>query len=78
MNPLAEQVAKRRIDRPLAVEAAEAAKPLGDDLDSEVTFAAAVMAGVSAVFLAVVNDLQALGSERQLQALGDFLGDGAG
>ena len=78
MNPLAEQVAKRRIDRPLAVEAAEATKPLGDDLDGEVAFAAGVMAGVSAMFLAVVNDLQALGSERRVQALGDFLGDGAG
>ena len=78
MDPLAEQVAKRCVDRALPFEAAKAAEPLGDDLDGEVAFAAGVMAGVSAMFLAVVNDLQALGSERRVQALGDFLGYGAG
>ena len=48
------------------------------DLDGEMAFAAAVMAGMAAMLVAVVDHGETGGSERRAQALVDFGGDGSG
>ena len=58
--------------------AAHAGEGLGLDLDGEMAFAAAVVAGMAVVLGAVVDHGEAGGSERGAQALLDFGGDGAG
>jgi hypothetical protein len=78
VNALFEQVCERMIDRALPLDAAQACEGGRLDFDSEVTFAARVVAGVAAMFLAVVNDLEVRRAECLSETFGDFCGDGAG
>ena len=78
MDALAHQVAERGVDRALALEAAHAGELGRLDLDGEMAFAAAVVAGMAVMPGAVVDHGEAGGSERGAQALLDLGGDGSG
>src|SRR5258706_2724679 len=78
MDPLAGNVTQRGIDQALALEAGDPGEGLALDFDSEVRFAAAVVAGMAVVAGAVVDHVEPGGGESCGQQPGDFLGEGSG
>ena len=78
MDAVSEQIPKRRVDRPLALEPALACEGGRLDLDGEMAFAAAVVAGMAVVVGAVVDHLEPARRERRTQAFFDLAGDRAG
>ena len=77
MNAFGEQVGKQRIDRPLACNAALPLESGADDLDGEMRFALRMLAGMTGMVVAVVDDCEARRGEAFGKAAGDFAGDGA-
>lgn len=78
MHPLAHQFAKRGVDGALALDPILASEGLSLDHQREMAFAAAVVAGVAAVPVALVFQLEPDGMKRLRQAADDLGGDGAG
>src|SRR3712207_2822018 len=77
VDPLLEELGKRRIDRALPLKAVHARKLGRLDLDCEVAFAARVMAGMAAMLFAVVDYLELRRSECFGQTSCDLGGDWA-
>jgi hypothetical protein len=78
VDPLAHQVAERLVHFALPLEAVHAGEYLGLYLDGEMAFAAAVMPGMAAMAVAVVDYSKFVRSERLAKAFLDFRGDGSG
>lgn len=78
MDAFLQEIAERGIDGALAFEAGLAGEGGGFDDDGEMAFAAAVMAGMAAMPVAVVDHLEARRGEGGVEAGRDFGGDGAG
>ena len=78
MDPVAKQVGERVVDRALAGEAAHCGKGGRFDGDGEMAFAAAVVAGMAAVSVAVIGNVQPGRSQRRFEAFDDFRGERAG
>ena len=78
MDSLAHQIAERRIHRALPLETAHSGESRRLDVDSEMAFAAAVVAGMAAMAGTVVDYVKPSGSEPVSQAFLDFRGDGSG
>lgn len=74
MNPLPRKVAQRGIDQPLALKPVHAREAVAFDFHGEVAFAAAVVAGVAAVAVAVVDHGKVGGGEGFREELFDFSG----
>lgn len=77
MDSFLQEVGKRCVDRALPRQSIHAGEGGRDDVHGEMAFAAWIVAGMAAMFLAVVNDSQMRRSERLGQTFGDFGGDGA-
>ena len=75
MDARLQKVGKRHVDPPLALDAAEAGKALGHNLDSEMALAARIMAGVPGVPGAIVLDDQPCRCKGGVQAALDLGGD---
>jgi len=78
MDPIAHQISKRRVDGPLPGDTAYARKMRALDLDGEMALARAVMTGMAAVHLAIVDHRQPGGGQCRFQTPGYFGGDRAG
>jgi len=78
VDALLEQVRERRVDRALALQPGHPRKGGGDDPHREMAFAAAVVAGMAAMQVAVVDHLEPRGSEGGAQALVDEAGERTG
>ena len=78
MDPLAHQVAERLVYLALPLKPAHAGKYLGLDLDGEMAFAAAVMAGMASMAVTVVDHSKFVRSESLAKAFLDFCGDRSG
>src|SRR5687767_12373803 len=78
MHPLVEQIAERMMDQPLALDARLAGKGRAFDPQGEMAFACRVVAAVTAVRLAVVDQLDPAGPKRRLQPPQHFTCDRTG
>jgi len=78
MDPFPHEIPERRIDRALALQPAHPREPGRLDLDGEMAFAAAVVAGMAAMLRAVVDHGEPCRREGGTQAFFDFLGDRTG
>ena len=78
MDPVAEKVPQREVNGPLALQPGLPLESGRLDFYREMALAAAVMAGMAAMPVAVVDHLKARRSERFTQAFVDFGGDRAG
>jgi len=77
MDLVAQQIRQRGIDGALARDPVLAGEVRAFDLDGEVAFPRAVMAGMAAMLLAVVDHGKAGGGERRGETGGYFFGHGA-
>lgn len=77
VDPVAEQLAQRRVDGALPGDAVLADEQRAFDLDGEMAFARSVMAAMAAMALAVVDDGESGGGQCRFEAAGDFGGHGA-
>jgi len=77
VDAVAQQIRERRVDGSLPGDAAQASEPIADDVDGEVALAGSVMARMTAMFFAVVDDGQFGRCKGVAEAAGDFCGDGA-
>lgn len=78
MDPVLHEVAECRVDRALPLKPVHCREGGGFDLHGEVAFATAVMTGMAAMPVAVVDHLKPGRSERFAQAFLDFGGDRSG
>jgi hypothetical protein len=78
MDPALEHVAEGGVDRALAVDAAPAGKGFGLDLDGEMAFAAAIVAGMAVMLRRIVDHGEPGRRQGRAQAGLYFGGDGAG
>ncbi len=72
MDPLSHQVPQRVVHRALPLKPAFAGEDRRLDLDREMAFAAAVMAGMAAMSIAVVDHSKFIRSEGVAKAFLDF------